>query len=225
MATCHKCKRTGFLLSVMMCSDCKQNYCSSCITNIGGIGFCHECFLNRKTSFYNLMTNRWGNKCPICSAEGTLFLATINLYRPFKIVEGRREYYGNVSYDYVMKCHSCSFEINEYNLPTLDEAIKAERAGRYEDSALGYEKLNLLDKARALRERNRTTTVRAVQVNINHLLDQVRQGNLVIPYRCPACGATMKITGETSADRLAHCPYCGGTVAIGDIEKFLGSIL
>jgi DNA-directed RNA polymerase subunit RPC12/RpoP len=171
------------------------------------------------------MTQRWGGKCPICCAENTLYLPTVDPYRPFRFVEGKRVYYGNIAYDFVMKCHKCNFEINEYNLPTLDEVIKAERAGRYEDSALGYEQLNLLDKARSLRERDRVTTVKSVQVNINHLLDQVRQGNLVIPYKCPACGAAMKITGETSAERLAHCPYCGGTVAIGDIEKFLSTIL
>jgi DNA-directed RNA polymerase subunit RPC12/RpoP len=53
----------------------------------------------------------------------------------------------------------------------------------------------------------------------------MRQGSLVIPYKCPNCGAAIKITGEMNAERLSQCPYCGGSMAIADIEKFLATIL
>jgi DNA-directed RNA polymerase subunit RPC12/RpoP len=105
------------------------------------------------------------------------------------------------------------------------QAVRAERAGRYEDAAKLYEELNFLSIARSLRERDRSSVLRHVQVDINRLLEQVRQGELVIPYKCPSCGAGIKITKETSTEGLAHCPYCGESLAIADVKDFLSSLL
>jgi len=105
------------------------------------------------------------------------------------------------------------------------EALRAEKAGRFEDAANHCEKAGDLDKARGLRERDKVTTVRQIHVNLNSLLDQMKQGSLVVPYKCPSCYASIKISGETTTDRLTNCPYCGTTLAITDIEKFLSSIL
>lgn len=149
----------------------------------------------------------------------------MTIHRQFKIVDDYPKYYGPILIDSKLMCNACRNQINDTNLEVYRSAERAEQAGRYEDAANLFEKLNFLDKARSLRERDKTTTIRQVHVNINTLLDQIKQGSLVVPYQCPNCQAGIKISGETTADRLTNCPYCGSTLAIADIEKFLSSIL
>jgi DNA-directed RNA polymerase subunit RPC12/RpoP len=76
-----------------------------------------------------------------------------------------------------------------------------------------------------MRDKSKTTIVKHQYVDINHLLEQIRQGNLVVPYRCPNCQAGITISKDTSLDRLTSCPYCGSALIVSDIEKFLSSIL
>jgi len=123
-------------------------------------------------------------------------------------------------------CLDCyAVEVNNDTVGAINEATRAEQAGRYEDAAREYERLGYLDKAKALREMGKTTIVKHQYVDINRLLEQIRQGNLVIPYRCPNCQAGITINKETSADRLTKCPYCGSALVVSDIERFLSSIL
>ena len=225
MGTCRKCRKSSLFLSTHYCEDCKGSYCSECFIRSNGVSLCKDCLGKRRTDYYTNMTNNWGGKCPLCGSSGTLYIPEMAVHRQFKIVENYPKYYGPILIDSRMMCNACHNQINNSTLETYRSAVRAEQAGRYEDAANEYEKLNFLDKARSLRERDKTTTVRQVQVNINHLLDQMKQGSLVVPYKCPSCYASIKISGETTPDRLTNCPYCGTTLAITDIEKFLSSIL
>lgn len=225
MGTCAKCRRSGLLMATYACEDCGNSFCANCFHKTDGVGLCKDCLLRRRTYYYETTTQQWGGKCPLCGAQGSLYIPELTVHRHFHIVEGGRRYYGPIVYDSRVMCNSCHNQINQETLDIMNGAVRAERAGRYEDAALAYERLDFLDKARALRERDKTSTVRQVQVNLNHLLEQMRQGSLVIPFKCPSCGANIKISGETTPDKLARCPYCGGAVAIADVEKFLASIL
>jgi len=225
MGTCSKCGKSGFLMTTYTCEDCKKQFCNGCFHRTNGISLCKDCLQNRRMSYYKMMTEQWAGKCPLCGASGSLYMPELSIHRHFQIVENYRKYYGPIVYDSKLLCNSCHNQITHDTLEILNDAIRAERAGRYEDAAIAYERLDFLDRARALRERDKTSTVRQVQVNLNHLLEQMRQGSLVIPYRCPHCGAGIKISGDMNAERLSQCPYCSGTMAIADIEKFLASIL
>jgi len=225
MGSCVKCKKSGFLLSTYYCEDCKGSFCSECFHRSNGVSLCKDCLGRRRTHYYTSMTNQWDGKCPLCGAMGTLYMPEMTIHRQFNIVDGFPKYYGPILIDSRLMCNACHNQINNATIETYRSAIRAEHAGRYEDAANLYEKLNFLDKARSLRERDKTTTVRQVHVNINTLLDQMKQGSLVVPYKCPSCHANIKISGETTADKLTNCPYCGTTLAITDIEKFLSSIL
>jgi DNA-directed RNA polymerase subunit RPC12/RpoP len=134
-------------------------------------------------------------------------------------------YHGGLQFSAHIACENCGNAIDNDNIAKFKKAVKAEKSGRYGDAAILYEDLDFLDKARTLRERGRVSTVRHQHVDINHLLEQVRQGNLVVPYKCPNCNAGITINKDTSVDRLTNCPYCGSALVVSDIERFLSSIL
>jgi DNA-directed RNA polymerase subunit RPC12/RpoP len=225
MGTCKKCRKSSLLLMTSYCEDCKGSFCAECFFRSNGISLCKDCLARRRTQYYSSMTSQWDSKCPLCGAKGTLYMPEMTVHRQFKIVDNSPKYYGPILIDSRLMCNACNNQINSSTLETYRSAVRAEQAGRYEDAANLYEKLDFLDKARSLRERGKTTTVRQVHVNINTLLEQMKAGSLVVPYKCPNCHAAIKISGEMSADRLANCPYCGSTLAIADIEKFLSTIL
>jgi uncharacterized Zn finger protein (UPF0148 family) len=84
------------------------------------------------------------------------------------------------------------------------------RAGRYEDAARFYENLTMYEEAgrirkNALAERN---TSRNVSVNMNQLIDQVRQGGLALAYKCPNCGGSINIDKDFNPG-MRVCAYCG----------------
>jgi hypothetical protein len=89
-------------------------------------------------------------------------------------------------------------------------AAVALRAGRNEDAAKAFEELTLFEEAgqvrkKALHEQN---TSRNVSVNMNQLLDQVRQGGLALAYKCPSCGGSIKIDKDYNPG-MKICGYCG----------------
>jgi len=107
----------------------------------------------------------------------------------------------------------------------FDAATKAELAGRHEDAAVIWEKLNDHERAGKVRERAKVQTIKHINVDINSLLNQMRAGGLVSVYKCPNCGASIKISGDTSTSKLSRCEFCGTTLQIDDIAKFIQNIL
>jgi DNA-directed RNA polymerase subunit RPC12/RpoP len=128
-------------------------------------------------------------------------------------------------HNYVLSCTTCQNQINPTTLGILSEAHRAERAGRYEDAAKAYERVNLLDTARALRERGRSSTVRNVNVNVNSLIDQLKTGGLSVPYKCQGCGATITIDSNTGSGGLRYCAYCGSAINTEALASLIRSAL
>lgn len=149
------------------------------------------------------LIDKWGNACPICGSYGTLTVTSIYFHRRDN---------PKLMYDYKMKCTKCDNEINQTTLGVLSEANRAERAGRYEDAARSLEEVNLLERARALRERNRSSVVRNVNVDVNGLVEQLKSGGLSVPYRCQGCGATITIDSKSGTGAMRFCAYCGSAI-------------
>jgi len=102
------------------------------------------------------------------------------------------------------------------------QAKNFESARRYEDAANSYEALGLWKEAGSVRERKSSRTVKHVTVNINDLIEKVRNGGLTIPYKCHSCGATITIDSGSNPEGLKFCSYCGSAVdpeAMLDILK------
>jgi len=91
-------------------------------------------------------------------------------------------------------------------------AKNLELAKRYEDAARAYETLGLWKEAGMTRDRKSARTVKHVTVNLNDLIEKVRDGGLTIPFRCQSCGATITINSGSSPDGLRFCAFCGSAV-------------
>jgi len=106
-------------------------------------------------------------------------------------------------------------------------AQNLERCGRITDSAKVYEELRFYDKARELREKDRHIVIKKtdVSVNINALLQQVKDSGLVAVYRCPNCGGTLKIDKGTRLESLRKCSHCGSEIETMELTDFLRTIL
>lgn len=228
--TCKRCGVSRIALRLERCTHCGKYVCVNCFTNKNEVNLCLDCHGLLISDFQREVLSSYGDRCPICGAEGKLEIKWLNLYRKNPnpqavLIRSKPNPYGELDYDTEVSCKACGNVIDRMTMQSLNSAWKAEKSGRHEDAAREYERLGLLDKAKALREIGKTTIVKHQYVDVNHLLEQIRQGNLVVPYRCPNCQAGITINKDTSVNRLANCPYCGSALVVSDIEKFLSSIL
>jgi hypothetical protein len=76
---------------------------------------------------------------------------------------------------------------------TLQEAKQLETAGRFEDAAQKYEMVQMYEEAGRVRARSVPTIRTDISLDINRLLDQVRNEGVDVVYRCPHCGGKLKI--------------------------------
>jgi uncharacterized protein (DUF983 family) len=106
-------------------------------------------------------------------------------------------------------------------------AKNLEKCGRTQDSAKIYEDLHMYDKARELREKDRQIFVKKtdVSINLNALLQQVKDGGLVAIFRCPHCGGKLKINESTTVNSLRTCEHCGSEIESMDLADFLKTVL
>lgn len=106
-------------------------------------------------------------------------------------------------------------------------AQNLEKCGRTQDAAKIYEDLRMYDKSRELRERDRQIFVKKtdVSINLNALLQQVKDGGLVAIFRCPHCGGKLKINDKTTVNSLRTCEHCGSEIEAMDLADFLKTVL
>ena len=114
-----------------------------------------------------------------------------------------------------------------YSKACLALAQNLEMCGRPLDAAKVYERLRIYDKAKELREKEKYIMVKKtdISVNLNALLQQVKDGGIVVFYRCPHCGGTLKISKNTSAKSLKICHHCGSEIEAMDLADFLKTTL
>ncbi len=102
----------------------------------------------------------------------------------------------------------------------LTHAQNLMAAERHEDAARVYEGLGMWKEAGDARRSGRRTVMTQVQVNLNELVRQMREGGLTTTYTCPACRSPILISGDT-AGQLRTCSYCGSTIQTTDLVEFL----
>ncbi len=76
-------------------------------------------------------------------------------------------------------------------------------------------------EAGELRRRARQQVVTHVQVDMNDLIEKMRNGGLTATYSCPSCGASIQISGATSSSALTSCKHCGAAPKTTDIAELL----
>lgn len=86
----------------------------------------------------------------------------------------------------------------EYIKNMASEIEKMEKAGKYEDLALIYEKLEMWDMAGEVRRKAKTSYVISANINIGKVG--------TISMECPHCGASQPLSSKTNE---VTCKYCG----------------
>jgi len=123
--------------------------------------------------------------------------------------------------------------VHPYFLPDRDKLLFyskakfAEQVGRYDDAANFYEKGGYIENAKKIRDTNRVQhhEHKHVTVDVNGLLEILGRTNYTIPYKCPGCGAVIKLNKERSADRFLTCEYCGSSLKAIDIESIIKQLI
>lgn len=85
----------------------------------------------------------------------------------------------------------------------------------------------MYDKSRELRETDKHIIVKNtnVSINLNTLLQQVKDGGIVAVFRCPFCGGKLKINKNTTLDSLKTCEHCSSEITSMDLADFLKTVL
>ena len=114
-----------------------------------------------------------------------------------------------------------------YNKAKLALAKNLEKCGRTQDAAKIFEELQIYDKSRELRQQDRNIIIKNtnVSVNLNSLLQQVKDGGIVAVFRCPVCGGKLKVNQSTTLDSLKKCEHCDSDISTLDLADFLKTIL
>ncbi len=94
-------------------------------------------------------------------------------------------------------------------------------AERLEDAAKIYDHLDMWKEAGELRRRARAQVVTHIEVDMNDLIDKMRNGGLTASYACPSCGGSIKISGATPTTSLTTCSFCGAALRMTDIAELL----
>jgi DNA-directed RNA polymerase subunit RPC12/RpoP len=107
----------------------------------------------------------------------------------------------------------------------LEEKLKIirylETVGRYEEAARIYEELDMPEKAGEMRRKKREI----VTLNLNALIRQLGERGFTITYHCSNCGAPVSISGETKAEAVQYCSYCGSRIETIDLANFIKKYL
>jgi hypothetical protein len=100
-----------------------------------------------------------------------------------------------------------------------------EKAARYEDAGDLFEEFGLFEEAGVARKKAGKQVVTNITIDINQLLEKMKSGGMVSVYKCPNCGASIKISGETTTTQLSKCEFCGTVLRTDDLVRFIQDIL
>lgn len=132
---------------------------------------------------------------------------------------GLTQFDGTFQVDYTAYQEICGWD------QVVTQAKNFELAKRHEDAARSYESIGLWNEAGLVREKKMSRTIKHVNVDLNDLIDKLREGGLAIPYKCRACGATITIDGSSTTGRLHRCQYCGSTTDTDTLTAILQGAL
>ena len=109
----------------------------------------------------------------------------------------------------------------------LIQAKHFETLQEFENAAKIYKSLGMYEEAGKVRAKSKEVTIKKtnISVDLNALLRQVKEGGMVIIYRCPHCNATLKIGGKTELKQIRICEHCGSEIESLDLAEFLKTAL
>jgi len=99
------------------------------------------------------------------------------------------------------------------------------RVGLFEESARHFEKWQLFDEALAARRGEEFPLVRNVSVDLAPLIKFVRDEGLSIPFRCKACGSTVRMDAHGRSPGNHRCAHCGSSYDRLEVSDLLATVL
>ena len=250
MGKCSICGKTGsFLhpLATAQCASCRKEGCGECL-RIGfvmaasdqdhvarqdEVRFCSETcwgkFLEElqhaKANVNSYRVCKVNSKSLTSSDQLDLIVGNaLNGMNPDILKKLTKELDGSIAFHADMPADMRSAFHREQ---TLIAAEILEKAGRFEEAAQEYESVGMFEEAGRVRKQDRVIVVKQTQVSVdlNTLLQQVKDGGMVVVYRCPNCGGNIKISGDTPANGLNTCQYCNTPLKTLDLMEYLKSAL
>ena len=98
---------------------------------------------------------------------------------------------------------------------------------RFEEAAKIFEDIGMYKEAGDTRIKSKQSSIKKteIKVDLNKLLNQIKDGGLIVVYRCPHCGAPLKVNKESNADSITICNHCNTKIEIIDVVDFLKTAL
>lgn len=109
----------------------------------------------------------------------------------------------------------------------LIQAQHFETLREFENAAKIYKSLGMYEQAGRVRAKRDELTVKKtdISLNLNALLQQVKDGGIVAIYRCPHCNGKLKIGTKSTLNSLRTCEHCGSEIEAIDLADFLKTAL
>jgi len=243
MVRCPNCGNDGVFLETEFCIVCGREGCEECMEQVftflvAGRGVfdwwvcSEECFNSLKGKLFttvppdaiNLNDYHGDPRFPLPESKvyEIFYNAIVHLVRDvdetlaasFRIINKEKLLDSELMRQFRMYLH-------------LKQAENLERAGRYGDASQIFELYGMYEKAGQLRQKQKQIMVKqtVVSVDLNNLLQQIKDGGIVAVYRCPHCGGNLKIGKETTIESLKVCPYCGSDIRAMDLADFIRTAL
>jgi DNA-directed RNA polymerase subunit RPC12/RpoP len=250
MGKCPNCGNSKMFLSTHKCVICGEKGCEKCMSLWMVIYQmevlrCHsgECYLTLEKKLKEALPlpeiigtdgetighNLWARACLSVLQELEPKLAKKFEKEHVYVHRTRGQVFG---YDYIVDSTS-DYKEHAYikngfiSYARLVLANNLEKAGLPLLAADVYEVLKMYDKARELREKEKQVIVKRtdISVDLNKMIQQVREGGIVVVYRCPHCNAPLKIGKDASVESLRVCEHCGSEIEVMDLADFLRTAL
>jgi hypothetical protein len=109
----------------------------------------------------------------------------------------------------------------------LIQAKHFETLREFDNAAEIYKSLGMYEEAGRIRAKRNELIVKKtdISINLNALLQQVKDGGIVAIYRCPYCSGKLKVGSKTTLNSLRTCEHCGSEIEAVDLADFLKSAL
>jgi hypothetical protein len=249
MGKCLNCGVKKWRLKTTKCFVCGKTGCNNCHSHIMEIGFgvVNAFDYERKENLFICSKDCKENF--VNSVEKQIEKANIGLYgridvknyitsaivsNKFKIDEKTLKNFE----DYPNKpSHARRFHaylyLDEEVYENLRKKFLFQRANifltvrRFEEAAKLFESIAMYEEAGKARAKDKHISIKRtdVSVDLNSLLSQIKDGGLIVIYRCPHCNAPLKVNKETNLKSLQVCKHCNTEIESMDIANFLKTAL
>jgi hypothetical protein len=248
MGKCDICGKSKLFLKKTNCFFCGKDGCSDCHTHLLTISFGDSfskgfekiklfiCNSNCKEHFTNLVKQQ--------IEKTTIDLnKRVNVLRYLELVFDLNEFHFDekimkdlIDYPFEPN-HNGFYHIYDYVEKTFFEIIyktaltkKAQmllQVRRLEEAARVFEHLGMYEEAGKARADNKQILIKKteVTVDLNSLLKQIKTGGFVVVYRCPNCGAPLKVNKESNMQSIRTCKHCNFEIESMDVADFLRTAL